>query len=148
MNRLIGQKLGLTVDIGDYAFDGLGTALQVNQIDVAIAAISVTDEREQFVDFSHIYFISEDAVLAAAGSQITVNTADELALYRIGVQSGTIYEEFVRTELIETGVDAILAGGLDPDNVTGPALSTLGDIITFFWLFVAAHAILNLGVVF
>jgi phosphoribosylanthranilate isomerase len=32
------------------------------------------------------------------------------------------------TELIETGVDAILAGGLDPDNVT-EALASLGDLL-------------------
>jgi phosphoribosylanthranilate isomerase len=32
------------------------------------------------------------------------------------------------TELIEMGVDAILAGGLDPDNVT-EALASLGDLL-------------------
>ena len=36
--------------------------------------------------------------------------------------------------------------GIDPDNVTGPALSTLGDIITFFWLLAAANIVLSLGV--
>ena len=32
------------------------------------------------------------------------------------------------TRLIETGFDAILSGGLDPDNVTG-ALASLGDLL-------------------
>lgn len=102
--REIGNILGLEVDISDMAFDGLGGALQVNQIDVAIAAMTVTDEREQFVDFSNIYFISEDAALAMGGSQIRVTSAEELAAYRLGVGSGTIYEDFVRTDLIETGL--------------------------------------------
>ncbi len=101
--REIGQKLGLQVELKDMAFDGLGGALQVNQIDVAVSAITYTPEREQFVDFSNTYFISEDAVLAAAGSEITLTSADDLAAYRLGVQSGTIYENFVHTAFIEAG---------------------------------------------
>jgi len=44
--REIGQRLGVDVEIKDMAFDGLGGALLLNQIDVAIAALSVTPERD------------------------------------------------------------------------------------------------------
>ncbi|MGD8583792.1 MAG: transporter substrate-binding domain-containing protein [Chloroflexota bacterium] len=97
-------KLGLDVEIKDMAFDGLGAALQVNQIDVAISAITVTPEREGFVDFTNPYFLSEDAILATDQSNITILGAEELARYRLGVQSGSIYEEFAQTNLIETGL--------------------------------------------
>lgn len=100
----IGEKLGLDVEITDMAFDGLGGALQVNQIDVAISAITVTPERDGFVDFSNTYFLSEDAVLATKLSNITITSAEELALYRLGVQSGSIYEDFAQTNLIEAGL--------------------------------------------
>lgn len=102
--RDIGQKLGLKVDIKDMAFDGLGGALQVNQIDLAISGITVTGEREGLFDFSNTYFLSEDVVLTYDGSQISVSTIDQVAAYRLGVQSGSIYENSARTGLIETGL--------------------------------------------
>lgn len=99
----IGQVLGLNIELKDMAFDGLGGALQVNQIDVAASAISYTPEREQVVDFSQTYFLSEDAALAVADSTITLVSGDDLAGYRLGVQSGTIYENFAQNALVETG---------------------------------------------
>jgi len=32
--------------------------------------------------------------------------------------------------------------GIDPDNITTPALGTLGDVITMFMLFCAAEAVI------
>jgi len=100
----ISQKLGLNLEFKDMAFDGLGNALQVNQIDVAASAITYTPERDQFVDFSLTYFLSEDAVLGTSDSTVTLVSANDLANYNIGVQSGTTYENFVRTALIEPGL--------------------------------------------
>ena len=99
----IGRRLGVTVEYLDYAFDGLGPALQIGEIDAALAAISVTGERESLVDFSNVYLVSEDAVLAQKGSGITVSAVDDMAGYRIGVQRNTVYEAWIRTELIDTG---------------------------------------------
>ena len=62
----IGQRLGIQVEYHNFAFDGLGGALQLGQIDAAIAAISVTPEREAEVDFSNVYFVGQDGVLARA----------------------------------------------------------------------------------
>lgn len=100
----IGRRLGVSVEYLDYAFDGLGGALQLGQIDVALAAISVTDERESVVDFSNVYLVGEDAVLAEAGSDInSIGSADEMVGLRIGVQRGSVYEAWIRTELVDTG---------------------------------------------
>ena len=41
----IGKKLGVDVEFNDLAFDGLGGALTLGQIDAAISAISVTPTR-------------------------------------------------------------------------------------------------------
>ncbi|KPK07671.1 MAG: hypothetical protein AMJ56_13065, partial [Anaerolineae bacterium SG8_19] len=63
----------------------------------------MVSEREQVVDFSQTYFLSEDAALAVADSTITLVSGDDLAGYRLGVQSGTIYENFAQNALVETG---------------------------------------------
>ena len=69
----IAEKLGLNVEFKDMAFDGLGDALAINQIDLAIAAISVTPERDLEVDFSNIYYVTEDAILSTAAVQAAVS---------------------------------------------------------------------------
>jgi ABC-type amino acid transport substrate-binding protein len=103
--NLIAEKLGVRVNIQDFAFDGLGSALQVNQIDAAIAAISVSEERAKQVNFSNVYFVGSDGELAREGSSITsVKTIEDLANRRIGVERGTIYETWVQKELVDTGL--------------------------------------------
>jgi polar amino acid transport system substrate-binding protein len=103
--RAIGQELGVVVDIADIAFEGLDDSLAVQQTDVAIASLSITPEREAIADFSNVYYVGEDAVLAASGSGIgTVRSAADMAPYTVGVQARSVYERWVRTELIETGL--------------------------------------------
>ena len=99
----IGRRLGVQVDYRDFAFDGLGGALQLGQLDVAIAAISVVAEREAYVDFTDVYFVGEDAALAQEDSNITLSSVDDLGQYRVGVERGTVYESWLQTELVDTG---------------------------------------------
>ena len=102
--RAIGQKLGVQVDVQDYAFDGLGSALQIGQINVAIAAISVTPERQEQLEFSNIYYSGQEGMLAGENSAITsIPSVDALAPYRVGVQAGSVYEVWLRTSLVDTG---------------------------------------------
>jgi polar amino acid transport system substrate-binding protein len=60
----LGQKLGLKVEINDFAFDGLPMAVASGQIDVVISALSVTPERQSIANFSNVYYASTDAVLS------------------------------------------------------------------------------------
>ncbi|MFX1440601.1 MAG: META domain-containing protein [Promethearchaeota archaeon] len=106
----IGRRLGVAIEYHDYAFDGLGPSLMQGQIDVAIAAISRTPEREAVVDFSNVYLVAEDGVLARADSDITIGSADDLVQYKVGVQRNTVYEDWVQTTLID-------AGRMSPDNL-------------------------------
>jgi polar amino acid transport system substrate-binding protein len=100
----IGRRLGIQVEYRDFAFDGLGSALQLGQIDAAIAAVSVTSERESFVDFSNVYFVGQDSVLASDASPITsVDEAGDLAQLRVGAQRSTVYDDWLHTNLVATG---------------------------------------------
>lgn len=101
----IGNRLGVTIELRDMAFDGLGDALVIGQIDAAIAALSVTPERQAVVDFSNVYFVSEDSVLARADSPITrVTTAQDVAGQRVGVQRGTVFQTWAQDNLVDTGI--------------------------------------------
>jgi polar amino acid transport system substrate-binding protein len=104
IDQIAGQ-LGLEVDVKDIAFDGLADALDLGQIDAAIAAISVTPQREEAVDFSQIYFVSVDAYLAAASSNVAdITSLRDLAPYRVGVQRGSVFQDWLEDELIATGI--------------------------------------------
>ncbi len=110
--REIGKQLGVQVQIKDMAFDGLLDALQLGQIDMAIAAISVTPERDAIVDFTDVYYVGEGAVLAKKDSRIDqITSVDDVAHLRIGVQKGSVYETWLRDNLLREGND----GGEGPD---------------------------------
>jgi len=103
--RAIGQKMGKQVQISDMAFDGLGTALQIGQIDAAIAAISVTEERREQFLFSNVYLVSQGGVLAGAESTVDEITAPvQLVNLRTGVQTQSVFEGWIRNTLVEPGL--------------------------------------------
>ena len=101
--RALGREMGVEVQFKDMAFDGLGGALQLGQIDIAMSAISYTPERDMVVDFSNTYFLSADAIVALADSNIEeITDVTELANLRVGVQDGSVYEDWIRDTLIDT----------------------------------------------
>ena len=103
--REMGARLGLQVELVDIAFEALPAALQIGEIDAAIAAISVSPERQELMDFTNVYFTSDDMVLArdAAGT-ITITAAEQLAQFRVGVQRGSIFATWLQETLVDTGV--------------------------------------------
>ena len=103
--RAIAAQLGLNVEIKNMAFDGLFNALALKQIDVAIAAISVTPDRSNMAVFSDLYLVSQDAILAQQDSPITeITDLDQLVGMRIGVQQLSVYESLLKTKLVDPGL--------------------------------------------
>lgn len=84
--KAIGEKLGVSVEVENMEFDSLVSSIG-NKIDVAIAGMTVTDERKNSVDFSNSYYDAVQYVIVPEGSEIA--TFDDLAGKAIGVQLGT-----------------------------------------------------------
>ncbi len=101
--REIGKRLGVKVDFKDMAFDGLYNAIQLGRIDSAIAAISVTPERQKYVDFTDTYYAGQDGVLAGKSSKIgDITQLEQMADKKVGVQSGSVYETELMRSLVAT----------------------------------------------
>jgi glutamine transport system substrate-binding protein len=81
------EEEGLKGDFVVMGFDGLIPALQSGQIDLAAAAISVTDERKKVIDYTDPYFTDYQAVAVLAGSDIT--TVEDLEGKTIAAVQGT-----------------------------------------------------------
>jgi ABC-type amino acid transport substrate-binding protein len=101
----IGKKLGVQVNIQDIPFNNLFSALSNSQIDAAMAAISITADRERQMAFSNVYYVGSDGILAQKGSPITsVKTPQDMANKRIGVQKDTVYQTWVQNTLVDPGL--------------------------------------------
>jgi len=106
----IGKRLGVEVEYHNFAFDGLGSALYLQQVDAVIAAVSLTPDREAEFDFTNVYFVGEDGVLADANSTVSLETAEDLAGYRLGVQRASVYQGWAEENLVATGL-------MSPNNI-------------------------------
>jgi len=102
--KQVGATMGLQVEIQDIAFDGLPTALNVGQVDVIIAAMSATPGRVTQMDFTNPYYVGEDAVLAAANSNIPpIKSYNDLAAYVVGAQKGSVFAQWILDNLVTPG---------------------------------------------
>ena len=99
----VGSRLGVEIEWQDIAFDGLIAALQAGKIDGIIAAMDATPERDEQVDFTINYYEGSDAILAQEGSGLAIAAPEEIAGSKIGTQTGTIHEQWVRENLVDTG---------------------------------------------
>jgi polar amino acid transport system substrate-binding protein len=103
--RAIGEKLGVEVEVTDYAFDALETVLRIGQVDVVIASYSITPERKDIIDFSNVYYSGQDGILAKADSQITqITSPEQMATLRIGVQEKSVYATWAQQQLVRSGI--------------------------------------------
>ena len=98
--KAIGEKLGVEVQVENMEFASLVTSIG-SKIDVAIAGMTVTDERKESVDFSDPYYEAVQYVILPEGSEIA--TADDLVGKTIGVQLGTT-GDFIASDIADTTV--------------------------------------------
>lgn len=87
--KAIGEKIGMEVEIQNMEFASLVTSIG-NKIDVAIAGMTVTEERKQTVDFSDPYYEAVQCIIVPEGTVYA--SADDLKGLKIGVQLGTTGE--------------------------------------------------------
>ena len=110
----IAEKLGMELVIEDMKFDSIIPSVVSGGADMAMAGMTVTDERKESVDFSVSYATGIQSVIVKSGSDI--KTLDDLAGKKIGVQlatTGDIYasDDYGDDNVIKynKGADAVLA---------------------------------------
>ncbi len=85
--QAIAEKLGLELQIDDMDFDAALLSVQQGKADIAMAGITVTDERMAVMSFSDSYATGIQSVIVPEGSDIA--SVDDLAGKKIGTQRGT-----------------------------------------------------------
>jgi ABC-type amino acid transport substrate-binding protein len=99
MMEEICDRIGLECNfLSPQNFDTLITQVAAGTtMDVAMSSITITDEREEEVDFSDPYYDSNQAIVVLKDSGIT--SRDELNGQPVAAQSGTTGEDWIRENL-------------------------------------------------
>ncbi len=91
--QAIADELGMTLEIEDIAFDSIIPELASGKADMALAGMTVTEDRKASVDFSDSYASASQMIIVKEDSQIT-GPAD-LEGITVGVQLGTTGDIYV-----------------------------------------------------
>ncbi len=82
-------------------FSGIITALQTGRVDAAIAAITITSERENTMDFSHAYYDSGLMLMVRADND-EIDGINDLDGKRLAVTIGTTSDDYAEANLENT----------------------------------------------
>ena len=85
--QAIADKLGLELQIDDMDFDAALLAVQQGKADMVMAGVTVTDERQNVMNFTDSYATGIQSIIVKEDSDIA--SVDDLAGKKIGTQRGT-----------------------------------------------------------
>lgn len=134
--KAIGAKLGVEMSYQDMAFGSLITSLQSGRIDMTMAAMNDTAERQQQIDFVD-YFSSGITIMVQSGNPEGITGAESLCGKNIAVVQGTSHQAFANRqseECVQAGEAAINVSATDSDSQnqnqlrTGRVAAILNDL--------------------
>lgn len=96
--KAVADKIGVTLEVTDVAFDSICGAIQSGKADAGAAGMTINAERQEQVDFSIPYSSTEQYVVVKEGDD-SIKIVDDLNGKRIGVQEGTT-SDFLIEDLI------------------------------------------------
>ncbi len=96
----VAERAGFEYDLNTMDFNGIIPALQTGNVDIAIAGITITEERQQIVDFSDPYYDSGLRVLVRVDNDEVEELAD-LEGKKIGTKIGSTSYDYLMKSLDE-----------------------------------------------
>ena len=130
----VAQAAGFDYEFVNTRWDGIFVALASGEFDAVASAATITEEREEMVDFSDPYFNAGQRIVVQAG-ETEIEGPEDLAGKRVGVQLGTTGDiwltdeteaEVVRYDENTLAFQALANGDVDAAVADGP---TAVDII-------------------
>ena len=105
--RAIAILEGYEITIQNMAFDAIIPAVQARRCDIGASGFTITAEREEVVDFSNPYWLTNQAVIVRRDSGFVSLDNVFCCNHRIGAQRGTTGAGWVQQQ-IDRGVDVQL----------------------------------------
>ncbi len=95
----IGEKIGREVEFQDTSFPTIFRDLAQGKFEMVASATTITDEREESVDFTNPYYLPSAQSIVVAKGTSGLNSAKDLEGKIVAVQQGTTGEEYVEEEI-------------------------------------------------
>ena len=89
LGMALAKELGVKVEFMNTGFDGLIGALQAKRFDIIMSSMTVTEKRQQEIDFIP-YFTAGTGILVQAGNPKNIQSLADLCGKSVAVQLGTI----------------------------------------------------------
>jgi polar amino acid transport system substrate-binding protein len=86
--KALGDAMGVDIEFSNVAWEGIIPGLLVGQYDLLIAAMTITEERAQAIDFSDPYFTTGQVIVVRKGTK-GINGVADLRGKIVSVQIGT-----------------------------------------------------------
>ncbi|RJF95048.1 glutamine ABC transporter substrate-binding protein GlnH [Noviherbaspirillum saxi] len=96
----IAKELGVTYKLQPMDFNGILPALQTKNVDVALAGITIKDERKKVIDFSDGYYDSGFMLMVAANSPI--KGGEDLKGKSLAIKTGTSAADYAKANFAGT----------------------------------------------
>lgn len=87
----------------EFEFDALIPSLRDEKIDSIAAAMTITDERDNAIDFSDPYYSADQSVIVRDDGDFDPSDLDDLSGRPVGAQKGTTGESVIQEQLIQEG---------------------------------------------
>ena len=91
----IAAKIDRTPEFKDTSFDTIFRDLAQGKFDMVASATTITDEREETVDFTNPYYLPSAQSIVVKKGNSDLKTDKDLEGLVVGVQQGTTGEEYV-----------------------------------------------------
>lgn len=102
----IAKNQGFKIELSAMDFGGIIPAMQANQLDVAIAGMSITDDRKKVVDFSTPYFDAGVTVVVNKNNK-DIKTVADLKGKKVAVKKGTTGAKFAQDNAEKQGFTVV-----------------------------------------
>lgn len=102
----IAENQGFKIELNAMDFGGIIPAMQANQLDVAIAGMSITDDRKKVVDFSTPYFEAGLTVVVKKDNS-NIKSVDDLKGKNVAVKKGTTGAKFAQENASKLGINVV-----------------------------------------
>ncbi len=101
--NVIAKKIGVPLEIKEMQFTSLIPTLQIGQADLVIAAMYITDQRKEVVDFADPY-MDTGMVLVTRANDTAIKSTNDLNGKVVGVKTGATSEK-VAQDLKDKGIN-------------------------------------------
>jgi polar amino acid transport system substrate-binding protein len=122
----IAKKIGRTPEFKDTSFDTIFRDLAQGKFDMVASATTITDEREETVDFTNPYYLPSAQSIVVTKGNSDLKTGKDLEGLVVGVQQGTTGEEYVEEEIKTKELRTFPQG---PDTIPALKAGTIDAVV-------------------